>query len=280
MIYGWVGRLGHGKSMRMVVRGLEIAKIRGSASGRCWVAANFAIQPARRPTPADRSWELADGSLFRHLPMDGFEAALRELMNDARAAGVGIVVMTDEIDELFGAHDWQSMTRGDRHRIKQSRKYGVDWLWSAQFVDQVEKSIRNITEEVELVRAYPAPTISRRERGRRPWVISGQRFRPGAVRDLAGSVDPDRRLGRTIHLYRRKHELLYDTDEIIEPVELPPLCTTHKKAAVEALCPGCHPELYRPAPSPAFRSAADGGFPLGSFVTAAAESLPAEEPAA
>ena len=239
MIYGWVGRLGHGKSMRMVVRALEIARLRGSRDGRCWVAANFAFYPESRPAGSPATWALPDGTLFHLLPMDGFEAALRELMNRARANRIGLVVACDEIDELWGAHDWQNMTRGDRHRIKQSRKYGADLLWSAQFVDQVEKSIRNITEEVELVRAFPAPTIARRERGRRPWVIFGQRFRPGAVRDLAGSVDPDRRLGRTLHLYRRAHELLYDTDEIIEPEETPPLCAKHRRAETEALCPAC-----------------------------------------
>lgn len=135
------------------------------------------------------------------------------------------------------------MRKSDRYRIKQSRKYGCDLIWSAQFVDQVEKSIRNITEEVELLRAFPGPTISRREAGKRPWFFVGQRFRPGAVRELVGEPDRDRRIGRDLHRYRRDHEGLYDTDEILMPADLEALCSRHLKEAKEEHCPRCHPPV-------------------------------------
>jgi hypothetical protein len=249
VIFGKVGGLGHGKSMRMVVDGVALCTLRGGLRGRCWLASNIKIN-----TP--------EGMRFTQLPMDGFSAALAELMAEALAAGVGLVVLVDEIDTVWDAHEWQSMRKGDRYRIKQSRKYGCDLFFSAQFVDQIEKSIRNITEEVELVRAFPGPSIRRRERGKRPWVIRGQRFRPGAVREIIGPPDKDKRLGRTIHRYRRADELLYDTDEIIMPADLEALCARHSKEEREARCPRCNP----PAPTG-----------LAAFALAAAESAAADQ---
>jgi hypothetical protein len=177
--------------------------------------------------------------------MDGFSGALSALMRVAREREMGLVVLLDEIDTIWDAHEWQDMKKSDRYRIKQSRKFGTDLIWSAQFVDQVEKSVRNITSEVELLRAFPEPSIARREKGSRPWIIRGQRFRPGAVRELLGTPDKDRRLGATWHLYRREHELLYDTDELVMPPddELERLCARHRKERAEDLCPRCHPGL-------------------------------------
>lgn len=230
VIFGKVGGLGHGKSMRMVVDAINHTLLRGGVDGRCWLASNIKIAPP-------------EGVRFIHLPMDGFSAALANLMAAAQGAGVGLVVAVDEIDTVWDAHEWQAMRKGDRYRIKQSRKYGCDFFFSAQFVDQIEKSLRNITEEVELVRAWPPPSLRRREAGKRPWVIRGQRFRPGAVREIIGTPDKDKRLGATIHRYRREHELLYDTDEIIMPADLEALCASHAKAEKEARCPRCNPPL-------------------------------------
>jgi hypothetical protein len=226
MIFGKVGRLGHGKSMRMVVDGIDLVTRRGGLEGRCWLAANIYVNPP-------------PGIVFRQLPMDGFSDALAALMAETMALGVGLVVLVDEVDTVWDAHEWQTIRKSDRYRIKQSRKYGCDLIWSAQFVDQVDKGIRNITEEVELLRAIPNPSIVRRERGARPWFIRGQRFRPGAVRELVGDADKDKRLGWKLHRYRRDHERLYDTDELIVPVDQEALCAKHRRALSEALCPVC-----------------------------------------
>jgi hypothetical protein len=199
-IYGWVGRIGHGKTMMLVREARELAKLRGAV-----LASNIGIRPP-------------EGVRFELLPMDGFSAALEWLIEDCRERKVGLVLAVDEIDTVWDAHEWQAMSKADRFAIKQSRKLGVDVLWSCQFVDQVEKSIRNITEEVTLMRAFPAPTIRKREKGWRPWFFVAQRFRPGAVRDLmATKMDPDKRLGRSIIRYRRAWELYYDTDELVRP---------------------------------------------------------------
>lgn len=229
MIYGKVGRLGHGKTMRMVVEGISLCRLRGGLLGRCWLAANITVRPP-------------EGMVFRLLPMDGFSDALVGLITEANDAGVGLVVLVDEVDTVWDAHQWQSMKVTDRYMLKQSRKMGADLIWSAQFVDQVEKSIRNITEEVELLRAIPSPTIRRREAGKRPWLIRGQRYRPGAVRELVGEADKDKRLGSSWRRYRREHEGFYDTDEIIlPPAALDALCSRHRREESEARCPVCHP---------------------------------------
>jgi hypothetical protein len=90
--------------------------------------------------------------------------------------------------------------------------------------------------------------------------IRGQRFRPAAVREILATPDKDKRLGTTIHRYRRAHEELYDTDEIISSADLEALCARHAKEEREARCPQCHP------------LALDG---LGSFVAAASQAAPA-----
>lgn len=198
MIYGKVGRLGHGKTMRMVVDGLALQALRSKGGRECWIASNVKVNAP-------------DGVRFDQLPMDGFSESLAALMGEARARSAGLVVLVDEVDEVWGATDWQNMRKGDRHRIKQSRHYGADLIVTAQFIDQIEKSIRNIMEEVELMRAYPAPTLARFEAGKRPWIMRGQRFRPGAVRELVGEPEKEKRLGSSWYRYRRAHELLYDT---------------------------------------------------------------------
>lgn len=256
MIYGKVGNLGHGKTLRMVVDGLDLARLRGGLDGRCRLLSNIVVHaPPSQP--------------FVQLPMDGFSHALAHELALASAREYGLVVLLDEVDTIWDAHEWQSMRKSDRYRIKQSRKLGADLIWSAQFVDQVEKSVRNITTEVELVRAIPSPTIERREKMKRPWFIVGQRFRPGAIRELTATPDADRRLGRTIHRYKRAHELLYNTDELVMPPDdqLERLCAKHKKERTEAFCPVCHPvrdfaplaELAFEAASPALNQT-NGGY--------------------
>lgn len=199
MIYGKVGRIGHGKTMRMVVEACALAKRRDAI-----LASNITITP-----PV--------GVEFRLLPMDGFSEAFGQLADECHAARVGLVLAVDEVHMIWDARRWDDMSVYDRYRLTQSRHLGIDVFWTAQFVDQVEKNVRNLTEEVELLRAIPAPTIDRRERGKRPWVIRGQRFRPASVRELNAEQDKDKRLGSSWYRYQRSHEALYDTDALMPP---------------------------------------------------------------
>lgn len=219
MIFGKVGRLGHGKTMRAVVDSLELAQLRGAV-----YAANIRVR-----VPA--------GMRFVQLPMDGFAAALSSLIQDLMACGVcvvsddwgevehggagcereGLVLLVDEMPMVWDAHGWAEMTKADRMLLTESRKLGIDVYWTAQFVDQVEKSIRNVTEEVELLRAYPPPSLARRQKGKRPWTLRSLRYRPGSLRELTAEPDRDKRLGAGWHRYKREHEVLYRTDELVRP---------------------------------------------------------------
>lgn len=199
MITGKVGRIGHGKTMRMVVEACALAKRRGAV-----LASNVSITP-----PV--------GVEFRLLPMDGFSEAFGALSDECHRRGVGLVLAVDEVHMIWDARRWDEMSVYDRYRLTQSRHLGIDMLWTAQFVDQVEKNIRNLTETVELLRAYPSPTLQRREAGKRPLFMIGQTFRPAAVRELSAEQDREKRLERRWYRYRRHHEALYDTDALMAP---------------------------------------------------------------
>lgn len=272
MIYGKVGRLGHGKTMRATVDALALVELR-SRNRECWLASNVHVR-------------VPDGRQFFHLPMDTFSESLAALMGRARAAGAGLVVLVDEVDEVWGSTDWQNVRKGDKHRIKQSRHYGTDMIVTAQFVSQIEKSLRNIMEEVELLRAWPSPSLARRESGvkcdrtgcRKPWcrhgrpmLIRGQLFRPGAVEDLTSEPEKDKRLGAAWHVYRRAHESLYDTDQLIEPVNAEALCAKHQRELREDRCPRCHPET---------NGVLQDAWPLRELVTVAAATPAPDDPEA
>lgn len=235
MIYGKVGRIGHGKTMAAVVESIELARRRKAV-----LVSNIRLRPPD-----------AYGLEVVQLPMDGFSDALSTIIDQSRTCGScttldqwwdqvahtdpgcerrGLVVLIDEVDTIWDAKEWQDMSKMDRFTIKQSRKLGADLFWTAQFVDQVEKSLRNITEEVELMRAFPNPTIRRREKGARPWLFIGQAFRPGAIRELTQKIDPDARLGRRMRRYRRQHERWFNTDDLVIPVD--------RKRRQEAASPG------------------------------------------
>lgn len=199
MIYGKVGRIGHGKTMRMVVDACALAKRR-----RAMLASNIFIAAP-------------EGVEFRLLPMDGFSEAFGELSDECRERQIGLVLAVDEVHMIWDARRWDEMSVFDRYRLTQSRHLGIDVFWTAQFVDQVEKNVRNLTEEVELLRAFPAPSIDRRERGKRPWFMVGQVFRPAAVRELSAEQDKDKRLQRHFYRYKRWDERLYDTDALMPP---------------------------------------------------------------
>lgn len=185
--------------MRAVVEACALAKRRGAV-----LASNIGITP-----PA--------GVEFRLLPMDGFSEAFGQLADECRQRSVGLVLLVDEVHMIWDARRWDEMSVFDRYRLTQSRKLGIDVFWTAQFVDQVEKNIRNLTEEVELLRAIPSPSLTRREAGKRPWLMRGHRFRPAAVRELTADQDREKRLGSAWYRYNRSHEAMYDTDALLAP---------------------------------------------------------------
>lgn len=195
MIHGKVGWVGHGKTMRAVVQAVDIARVRSAV-----LASNIAITVPELGVP------------FVQLPMEAAGlGGLDELIERCRSDRVGLVLLVDEVHMIWGAREWAEMGKIARYRLTQSRKLGIDVIWTAQFTDQVEKNIRELTETVELLRAFPSPTLERRESGKRPWGFRGATFRPGH------EGNPDKRLGRNWYRYRREHEAWYDTDELVTP---------------------------------------------------------------
>lgn len=197
MIVGKVGGVGHGKTMRAVVDAVELARIRGAV-----LASNIAITAPGLPA----------GFVQLAMSSSGLDG-LDELVADARREGRGLVLVVDEVHMIWGAREWSEMTKVTRYRLTQSRKLGVDVIWTAQFTDQVEKNVRELTDSVEFLRAWPAPTITRRESGKRPLFFLASTYRPGTE----GNVK--KRLGRSWYRYRRQHETWYDTDELVLPLE-------------------------------------------------------------
>lgn len=193
--------------MRMVVAASDAAR-EYAKDGNGVVASNLTIAG------------LPENVEFRLLPMTGFSRAVRGVVRELYGSERWLILVVSEVDTVWDAREWLKMPREDRFLLKQARKFGFDLFWDCQFTDQVEKGLRNMTDEVTLMQAIPAPTLRRRRRGKRPWFYLEQRFRPGAVRDLMGvKVDPDRRLGRSLVRYRRAWERLYDTDKILWPAD-------------------------------------------------------------
>lgn len=196
MIIGYVGLIGHGKTMLAVDEARRLAKRRGAV-----LAANIWIDP-----PA--------GVPFVQLTVDedGLSIPqLEELMDGARASGRGVVVLIDEIGIIMPARFWQSFPIALMYRISQSRKYATDLIFTAQDVEDVDAYLRRKTQWLIKVRAFPSPSPERRERGKRPWWIGWSKWRPAQV------DKPDKRIDRGMIWYRREREGFYDTDELVRP---------------------------------------------------------------
>lgn len=196
MITGYVGLIGHGKTMLAVTEAREVARRRGAI-----LAANIKIDP-----PA--------GVEFVQLSVDedGLSVEQMEgLMDAARATGRGVVILIDEIGIIMPARFWQSFPIALMYRISQSRKYATDLIWTSQDEEDVDAYLRRKTQWVFKVRAIPSPTPERREKGVRPWLILRTQWRPGKI------DKPDKRIGRSFIWYRREREAFYDTDELVRP---------------------------------------------------------------
>jgi hypothetical protein len=140
---------------------------------------------------------------------------------DNRERGLGTVVLLDECGVLFNSREWQEFPPGLAVLMAQGRKLLVDLVLTAQFVDQVDKTLRELCEVAHHVRAWPSPSNLGRSTGRRPLLMVVSSYRPGNV------DNPKKRLGRNFILYRRRREAAYDTDELVMP----------KSAILAALAP-------------------------------------------
>ena len=163
----------------------------------------------------------------------------------------GAVLLLDEAGVLFSSREWQKFPLELGYLIAQGRRLRVDMVYTSQFVDQVDKTLREMTEVAHKVRAFPAPTILGRETGRRPWFITTSSYRPAQV-DQA-----EKRLGRSYRFYRRRRERDYDTDEFVLPLR-------YRTGAGVVEPPGpaegeISTEVDIPASSPAAEAEAEAG---------------------
>jgi hypothetical protein len=194
VITGYIGLIGHGKTMLAVRESVAMARRRGAI-----LASNISID-----APGLDYVRLSVGD-------DGLDG-VPELLARAREEARGVVILVDEIGIILPARFWQTgMSIDLMWSVSQSRKLATDLIYTAQDIEQVDAFLRRLTSYVYKVKAVPSPTNERRDAGKRPWFFIRSKWMPGTV-DKA-----DKRLGRSFLRYRRSDETAYDTDELVRP---------------------------------------------------------------
>lgn len=194
MITGYVGLIGHGKTMLAVREAVKLARRRNAI-----LASNIVVS-----APDVEFVRLSVGS-------DGLDG-VPELLTRSHVDGRGVVILADELGIITPARFWQSgMSIDLMWAVSQSRKMSGDLIFTAQSEEQVDVFLRRLTSRLTKVRAYPAPTVERREREQRPWFYLTSDWLPGTV------DKPDKRLGRGLIRYSREWEGWYSTDELVRP---------------------------------------------------------------
>ncbi len=214
----FVGWRGHGKTMLAVERARRLARMRGvPLIANIWVAGEEPVVKVRdgvvsiiRPGIVVERIPLgkAKGSKSAGLDVDWLIDRLWRLKEEQQ----GAVVLLDEAGVLFSAREWQHFPAELGYLIAQGRRLRVDLVYTSQFIDQVDKVLRELTEVAHKVRAWPAPTVLGRETGRRPWLMWTSTYRPAQV------DQSEKRLGRAWMRYARRRERVYDTDEFVLPL--------------------------------------------------------------
>jgi hypothetical protein len=223
MIVGYIGSIGSGKTMNAVRDSVETARRR-----RAVIVSNIRVS-AHTDTKGVRAvHQLAvghDGIDLEHLRSIIDEAMRCSTCEDRDEFGniihgrpgcerYGVVVLLDEVGILMPARFWQDFPIDLIFELSQSRKSGVDFLYTAQDVEQVDAVLRRLTQYVYMVKVFPVATIERREKGRRPWFFMLTKWKPKHIETQHRSP-----LGRSFRLYRRHWERAYSTDELVRPPE-------------------------------------------------------------
>lgn len=215
----FVGWRGHGKTMLAVERARRLAMMRG-----CPLITNIWVRDEPAVVRHGRAGvEIIRGGLVvERIPQGrdkkGSKAAgvdidwLLDRLWRLKEEQQGAVVLLDEAGVLFSAREWQKFPAELGYLIAQGRRLRVDLVYTSQFIDQVDKILRELTEVAHKVRAWPAPTVLGRETGRRPWLMWTSTYRPAQV------DQSEKRLGRSFMRYTRRRERDYDTDEFVLPL--------------------------------------------------------------
>lgn len=217
IIEGYVGTIGAGKTSLAVQHALSLARARDAL-----LLSNIGVVcgPGCKADPPVH--------LVRHalipLTIEGLD--LKELMRrafEARAEGRGLVLLMDEVGIIMPSRLWKQFPVSLMWMLQQSRRVACEWVWTAQDATFVDVQLRKLTAVVHHVRSYPPPSIWRRVKGKRPWVLVASAYLPmaaPAANGEGGARIADKRLGRRLLRYSRKWEAAFDTDEIVLPPEI------------------------------------------------------------
>lgn len=206
-----MGWRGHGKTMLAVERARALAARRGVVLlANIWVS-DAPVSRKGRPLRVERipaGRVVKAGKPAPIIDMGWLIDRLYRLIE----AKEGCVLLLDEAGSLFNSRNWQTFPDILGYLMGQGRKARTDVVYTAQFIDQVDKLLRELTEVAHKVRCWPAPTVLGRETGRRPWLMVASTYRPAQV------DQGEKRLGRAWMIYRRRRERVYDTDDFVLPV--------------------------------------------------------------
>lgn len=211
IIEGYVGTIGAGKTTLAVQHALMLARARN------------AVLLSNIPLVCGKGCK-ADRHEIEHalLPMTDEGVDLGDLTRRAfalRDEGRGLVLLMDEVGVVMPARLWKDFSVALMWLLQQSRKLACEWIWTAQDASFVDHQLRTLTAVVHYVRAYPPPSVWRRVKGKRPWLMLASAYTPTnaprANGETTGRVD--KRIGRRIVRYRRAWEASFDTDGVVLP---------------------------------------------------------------
>lgn len=242
IIEGYVGTIGAGKTTLAVQHALTLAKARNAVllsnipvicnekdgghdeqgNDRGWTETRTVGPPWRRRT--EEVWHPSE-HVIQHelLPMkdDGVDlGALTIRAFQLRDEQRGLVLLMDEVGVVMPARLWKDFSVALMWVLQQSRKLACEWIWTAQDPSFVDHQLRSLTSVVHYVRAYPPPSVWRRVRGKRPWVLIASAFTPTNAPRANGETSArsaEKRMGRRIVRYRRAFEGAFDTDGVVLP---------------------------------------------------------------
>lgn len=211
MIEGFVGLIGAGKTMLAVQHAVGLARRRGAV-----LVSNIKVDAegveAVQLAVGDDGLDLGQLRAIMRPTSTVTDAETGEQI-ELNGAPRGVVLLVDEVGIIMPARFWASFPVDLMFTLSQSRKMGVDLVWTSQDVEQVDSFLRRLTQWVYKVRAVPGSSLERRERGRRPWFFVVTKWRPSTVDQR------EKRIARDLVRYRRAWEGCYDTDELVSPPE-------------------------------------------------------------
>lgn len=213
IIEGYVGTIGAGKTTLAVQHALTLARARNAL-----LLSNIPIICGPYCKADINPLHSID---HETLPMTDSGVDLGALAKRAfklRDEERGLVLLMDEVGVVMPARLWATFSVSLMWVLQQSRKLACEWIWTAQDASFVDHQLRSLTAAVHYVRSFPPPSIWRRSKGKRPWLLVASAYTPSyAGRANGEGQRSERRIGRRIVRYKRRFELAFDTDGVVLP---------------------------------------------------------------